>query len=119
VSLDRAFVLELRTSAGAGFVQYPPTVSNGPEKRFVYIIRSESNPDSHYTGLTSNVSNRLILHNTAKTGHTAEDRPWRLVVAVECEDEQVARRFERYLKGGSGRAFAKRHFRHAGVVPGA
>jgi predicted GIY-YIG superfamily endonuclease len=80
------------------------------DKRFVYVIRSESAPDCHYTGLTSDVARRLILHNTAAGGHTVANRPWRLVVAVECETEQVAARFERYLKTGSGRAFAKRHF---------
>jgi hypothetical protein len=29
---------------------------------------------------------------------------------MEFADERTARRFERYLKSGSGRAFAKRHF---------
>jgi hypothetical protein len=32
------------------------------------------------------------------------------VVAIEFTDENRAIRFERYLKSGSGRAFAKRHF---------
>jgi len=31
-------------------------------------------------------------------------------VQIEFCDEPTARRFERYLKSGSGRAFAKRHF---------
>lgn len=80
------------------------------DKRFVYVIRSERHPDRHYTGVTSDIASRIALHNTATTGHTADHRPWRLVVAVECADEATARRFERYLKSGSGRAFAKRHF---------
>jgi hypothetical protein len=42
--------------------------------------------------------------------HTARDRPWRVVVSLEFDDGAAARRFERYLKSGSGRAFAKRHF---------
>jgi hypothetical protein len=33
-----------------------------------------------------------------------------LVVAIEFPNESAAARFERYLKSGSGRAFAKRHF---------
>jgi hypothetical protein len=33
-----------------------------------------------------------------------------LVVSIEFATEQQALRFERYLKSGSGRAFAKRHF---------
>ena len=35
---------------------------------------------------------------------------WSLVVSLEFADSQLAGRFERYLKSGSGRAFAKRHF---------
>jgi hypothetical protein len=35
---------------------------------------------------------------------------WQRHVIVEFPDEQRAVRFERYLKSGSGRAFAKRHF---------
>ena len=37
-------------------------------------------------------------------------RPWHLHVTIELPDEQRAIDFERYLKSGSGRAFAKRHF---------
>ncbi|NOT25882.1 MAG: GIY-YIG nuclease family protein [Acidobacteria bacterium] len=79
-------------------------------KRFVYILRSESNPSSHYVGLTSNVEERLAWHNAGPTGYTMQHRPWRVVVSIELADESAAARFERYLKSGSGRAFAKRHF---------
>jgi hypothetical protein len=41
---------------------------------------------------------------------TATNRPWSIVVSLEFRAESTARRFERYLKSGSGRAFAKRHF---------
>ena len=37
-------------------------------------------------------------------------RPWSIVASVEFPDERAAAHFERYLKSGSGRAFAKRHF---------
>jgi predicted GIY-YIG superfamily endonuclease len=80
------------------------------DKRFVYVVRSETHPERHYTGVTSDVLSRIALHNTAQSGHTIDHRPWRLVVAIEFADEATARRFERYLKSGSGRAFAKRHF---------
>jgi hypothetical protein len=36
--------------------------------------------------------------------------PGSLLVAFEFRTEATARRFEKYLKSGSGRAFAKRHF---------
>lgn len=87
-----------------------PARMNGSGKRFVYILRSESDPERHYVGLTSNVENRLDWHNAGPSGHTVENRPWSLVVVLEFRDERTAVKFERYLKSGSGRAFAKRHF---------
>jgi hypothetical protein len=33
-----------------------------------------------------------------------------VIVSIEFPDESAAARFERYLKSGSGRAFATRHF---------
>ena len=76
----------------------------------VYILRSERDAARHYTGLTSDVTTRLAWHNAGQNTHTARDRPWRLIVSIEFATEQAARCFERYLKTGSGRAFAKRHF---------
>ena len=82
----------------------------GIGKRFVYILRSDVDPNRHYVGVTSDVGNRLAWHNHGPCGHTAERRPWSLVVIIEFPTEQQALRFERYLKSGSGRAFATRHF---------
>jgi len=78
--------------------------------RIVYIIRSESDPSRHYTGITTDVHSRLNWHNTGPSGCTVHHRPWSLVVSIEFADPAAARRFERYLKSGSGRAFSKRHF---------
>jgi putative endonuclease len=82
----------------------------GIGKRFVYILRSERDPSRHYVGITQDVDWRLAWHNSALTGVTRNNRPWSVVVSLEFPTEQHARRFERYLKSGSGRAFAKRHF---------
>jgi predicted GIY-YIG superfamily endonuclease len=81
----------------------------GP-RRFVYILRSNKNPDRYYVGLTSNVAGRLRWHNDGPSGVAIPHRPWSLVVSLEFSDAKTAVRFERYLKSGSGRAFAKRHF---------
>jgi putative endonuclease len=78
--------------------------------RFAYVLESDSGPDRHYSDVTSDVDNRLEWHNHGPSGHTVNHRPWSLVVAVEFVDAKTAGRFERYLKTGSGRAFAKRHF---------
>lgn len=81
-----------------------------PPKRFVYILSSVAVPERHYVGLTSDVTARLAVHNSGGSLHTAKNRPWRLLAAVEFSDEQSAVRFEKYLKSGSGRSFSKRHF---------
>jgi predicted GIY-YIG superfamily endonuclease len=80
------------------------------DRRIVYIIRSTSNPARHYIGITGDLSARLDWHNHGPCGHTLHDRPWSIVVSMHFPDEQAAVRFERSLKSGSGRAFAKRHF---------
>jgi putative endonuclease len=82
-----------------------------PPKRFVYILRSRSMPNRYYTGLTANVRSRLDAHNAGHTPHTAMGRPWEMDVVIEFADESRAVAFERYLKSGSGVAFAKRHLR--------
>lgn len=79
-------------------------------KRYVYVLQSEHSPDRHYVGLSSDVDARLALHNDGKSKHTAGNRPWILLAAVQFRNPASAAAFERYLKSGSGRVFAKRHF---------
>jgi predicted GIY-YIG superfamily endonuclease len=79
-------------------------------KRFVYILRSLVDPNRPYIGVTSNVEARLAAHNAGQSPYTAKYRPWQLQAAIEFPIEATALRFEAYLKSGSGRAFAKRHF---------
>jgi len=90
---------------------------HGVEKRIVYILRSAAAPGRHYVGITNTLQDRLEWHNLGPSGHTVRYRPWLLVVSMEFRTEQAARRFERCLKSGSGRAFAKRHFAEAGDNP--
>jgi predicted GIY-YIG superfamily endonuclease len=82
----------------------------GVGPRFVYVLRSETDPARHYIGRTTNVDERLDWHNNGPCGYTVQHRPWSIVVALEFPDATSAAHFERYLKSGSGRAFAKRHF---------
>lgn len=100
----------LRESAARGPAASLPTLGSMPPKRFVYILRSAIAPDRHYVGLTCDVTARLAVHNSGGSHHTAKNRPWRLLAAVEFSDEGRAARFETYLKSGSGRAFCRRHF---------
>jgi putative endonuclease len=80
-------------------------------KRFVYILKSIDNPAAYYVGLTSDVETRLATHNAGLSPHTAANRPWRRLVVVEFDEQEPAVLFEKYLKTGSGREFARRHFR--------
>jgi len=80
------------------------------DMRFVYVLRSEVDRRRYYSGITSDVTRRLAVHNSGGSRHTATLRPWQLVASVQFASQESAALFERYLKTGSGRAFAKRHF---------
>jgi putative endonuclease len=82
----------------------------GVQRRFVYGLRSVADRRRHYVGLASDVPRRVEWHNAGRCPHTAKYRPWALVVSIEFSDEARAVAFEKYLKAGSCRAFAKRHF---------
>ena len=81
---------------------------------YVYILQSVEHPDKHYTGCTHDVDDRLHRHNSGQSAsqsrHSAIYAPWKLLVQIGFEDRTKAFAFERYLKSGSGRAFAKKHF---------
>lgn len=80
-------------------------------KCIVYVLRSLAVGDRYYTGVTSDLKARLTNHNAGRVPHTANGRPWTLDIAIQFADEVRAIKFERYLKSGSGCAFAKRHLR--------
>ena len=80
-------------------------------KRFVYVLRNSESPPRYYTGVTSDVARRHAEHNGGRCTHTAKHRPWSIDVVIEFPDERRAAAFERYLKSGSGVAFAQRHLR--------
>jgi predicted GIY-YIG superfamily endonuclease len=78
--------------------------------RVVYVLRSTVDPSRYYTGLSTDVAARIAVHNAGSSTYTRELRPWNLVVSLEFSSESSAIAFEKYLKSGSGRAFAKKHF---------
>jgi putative endonuclease len=78
---------------------------------YVYILQSEREPAQFYTGLADDLRARLAEHNAGKSVHTSKYRPWALVNYTAFPDRAKAAAFERYLKSGSGRAFAARHLR--------
>jgi putative endonuclease len=79
--------------------------------KYVYVLNSIEFPKEYYVGVTTSLKERLKQHNEGISTHTAKFRPWRLVVFVGFVDEVDARKFEKYMKSGSGREFSRRHFR--------
>jgi putative endonuclease len=77
---------------------------------YVYILQSISDVDRFYVGVAEDVGSRLKEHNAGEVFHTAKYKPWSLKNFIAFEDRAKAFAFEKYLKSGSGRAFAKRHF---------
>ena len=77
---------------------------------YVYVIESENEPARHYVGAPADLERRLGEHNAGKSIHTNKYKPWKLLVSIGFSDHAKALRFESYLKSGSGRAFAKKHF---------
>lgn len=78
--------------------------------RYVYLLQSQLDPDKRYVGIAYDVEKRLGEHNKGESTHTNKYKPWVLVAKFGFMCEQKAFDFERYLKHGSGHAFAKRHF---------
>jgi predicted GIY-YIG superfamily endonuclease len=77
--------------------------------QYVYLI--ESLPEAQrYAGLTTDLKRRIQDHNAGKSLHTSKYRPWKLVTYVAFTDGMKAESFERYLKSGSGHAFAAKRF---------
>jgi putative endonuclease len=76
---------------------------------YVYLLQSESHPAERYVGLTDDLRARLVRHNDGDVAHTSKFRPWALKGYTAFLTRDQAASFERYLKSGSGRAFANRH----------
>jgi putative endonuclease len=77
--------------------------------KYVYILESLDS-EHFYIGVTDDLRARLAKHNAGEVPHTSKYAPWQIRTYIAFNDEQRAFAFERYLKSGSGRAFAKKHF---------
>ena len=80
----------------------------GPQLYYVYLIESLSAEGRRYVGMTSYLKQRLQEHNAGKSSHTSKFAPWRLATYIAFSDRSKAEAFERYLKSGSGHAFARK-----------
>ena len=72
---------------------------------YTYILYSKKSGNFYY-GFTKDLRKRLFQHNQGNSKATKPSIPWRLVYYSAFEDEGLAKDFEKYLKTGSGKAFA-------------
>ena len=78
--------------------------------KYVYMLQSIDTPEGFYVGKTTDLEERIRQHNAGESAHTRKFRPWKLEGYIAFSDHAKAEKFELYLKSGSGRSFAKRHF---------
>jgi predicted GIY-YIG superfamily endonuclease len=76
---------------------------------YTYVLESLES-ERRYIGHTDDLRRRLKEHNDGKSSQTAKYRPWKVKCYFAFETRELAQRFERYLKSGSGFSFSKRHF---------
>lgn len=76
--------------------------------KYVYLLQSLSHPDQRYVGMTADIDQRLAAHNAGQSTHTTKFRPWEMIGYLAFTDEGKAIALEKYLKTGSGRAFAEK-----------
>jgi predicted GIY-YIG superfamily endonuclease len=73
---------------------------------FVYTLKCSDN--TYYTGCTSDLEDRLRRHSKGENTYTKYRLPVQLAGYTVFLDKYKAYKFEKYLKSGSGIAFAKK-----------
>jgi len=76
---------------------------------YVYLIKSKTD-GKIYAGFTTNIDNRMEQHNSGNSGYTKGKGIWELVWYSSFETRDKALAFEKYIKSGSGYAFARKRF---------
>jgi len=75
---------------------------------YVYILQSQKD-NSYYTGSTEDLKRRLREHNCNGNKFTTAKRPYEIAWYCAFKESDKAIQFEKYLKQGSGFAFARKH----------
>ncbi len=75
---------------------------------YVYILQSQVD-GSLYVGVTEDIKRRFVEHNNGNAKYSSSKRPYKLKWFCAFPTKQKALIFERYLKHGSGFAFARKH----------
>ena len=84
--------------------------SEGGPVYYVYFIESLPAQGERYVGMTTDLKQRLRVHNHGRSSHTAKFSPWKLITYVAFIDRAKAEALERYLKSASDHAFARKAY---------
>jgi len=74
---------------------------------YVYILQSKKDK-SYYTGVTEDLKERIKEHNWHLSKYSSSKAPFELVWYCAFKNKKKAYDFEKYLKSGSGFAFARK-----------
>ncbi|MDO8183507.1 MAG: GIY-YIG nuclease family protein [bacterium] len=75
---------------------------------YVYILKGKKD-SSHYVGITEDLKKRIQDHNSGSARYSKTKKPFSLVWYCAFLNKTKALQFEKYLKHGSGHAFANKH----------
>ena len=73
---------------------------------YVYLLKCSDN--TFYTGCTSDLDERMYRHSKGENTYTKERLPVKPIGYTAFTDKYKAFEFEKYLKSGSGKAFARK-----------
>ena len=76
---------------------------------YVYILQSKKD-NTYYTGVTSDLKERLKYHNSGNQKYTRSKTPYEIKWFCVFSNKKKALDFEKYLKSGSGIAFSRKRF---------
>lgn len=74
---------------------------------YVYILQSKKDK-SYYVGFTDDLKQRFRQHHSKFSRYSSSKSPFDLVWHAGFKEKHRALKFERYLKQGSGHAFARK-----------
>lgn len=78
---------------------------------YVYILLSEKDK-MFYTGYTSNLEERIVLHNKGQVKSTKNRIPLKLIYFEACINQQDATHREKYLKTSWGKRYLKERLKN-------
>lgn len=79
-------------------------------KDYYYVYLLKCSDGKTYTGCTGNLKQRIKAHKNGEVDFTKTRLPFELITCIAFSDKTKAFQFEKYLKSGSGKAFANKRF---------